>query len=313
MKNFRSFLAITLIASLLFGSFPFPHVNVFAAAVPINIYADNYTGGNLTFRWDKPTGARSFCITYHTPQSGVQVISSNNDVNTYTLSALENDYIYDIRVEVFNDVNLGGSKIGEGLLYFLPRISFYVSRITQTRQAVPGGGYEIGDKPRLNLRWVMPKVWNGDLGEFRYADEQTTVNHIKNNLNSVYNYGLDVTSLNFKINISSSLSTLNSGSTQSAIIIDYGTPNYTAYVSGNQAVTSKITNPDANGFMGFELIGRKDMDTALPAAEEFGLPDGDILPGTVYYMNIKLAFKNDGGDTKYAVTVGKPSDLNGSL
>jgi len=30
-------------------------------------------------------------------------------------------------------------------------------------------------------------------------------------------------------------------------------------------------------------------------------------------MNIKPAFYNDAGETKYAVTVGKPSDMNGSI
>lgn len=312
MKKSRSILALIITAGLLIVSMQLPQSSVFAAAVPINVYVDNYIGGSLTMHWDKPVGAKSFLITYHTPQGIVESISSNDDVNIYTITGLVNDYIYDIRVEIFNDVDIMGSKIGEGLLYFLPRISFYASRGAQTRSAVPGGGYEIGDKPRLSLRWVMPKVWNGNSGQVSYANESTAVDYMKDSLNGVYSYGLDTTSLNFKINISSSLSTLNSGSSQSAIIIDFANPGYTAYVSGNQTVTSSVSGPDANGFMSFDLIGRKDMDTPLPPAEEFGLPDGDVIPGTVYYMNVKLAFKNDADDTKYAATIGKPSDLNGS-
>ncbi|NLD49562.1 MAG: ferrous iron transporter A [Clostridiaceae bacterium] len=313
MRASKRLLATLLVLNLILGYMTFTLQDVYAAISPINIYIKNLTDGSLTFGWDRPNSAKSFRISYHTPQSGLQTIVSNEDINTYTLEEMQNDYIYDIRVEVFNNTDLGGTKIAEGLVYFLPGITFYADGAEQEREALPGGGYEIGEKPRLNIKWVMPKVWNEALGEFRYASGADSISIISNGLNSVYNNNVEITSLNFKINISSSFSTLNSGSNQSSINVDYNNSEYKAHVSGNPAVTSRISGPDANGYMYFDLIGRKDLNTPLPAAEEYGLPDGDILPGSVYYMNIKLAYKNDAGDSKYAVTVGKPSDLNGSL
>jgi len=91
-------------------------------------------------------GAKSFRISYHTPEGLSQSISSNDSVNTYTITGLESDFIYDIRVELFNNLDATGSVIAEGLLFFLPRITFFASRVEQTRTAIPGGGYEIGDK-----------------------------------------------------------------------------------------------------------------------------------------------------------------------
>ncbi len=313
MKAFKKLLVITLIASMLSGFFPYTLQNVFAVATPVNVYIDSFSYGKLKFHWDKPIGAKSFRISYHTPQNSLESEISNEDTNTHLIEGLENDYIYDIRVEMYNDLDAGGSKIAEGIIYFLPRISFYASRVEQERKPIPGGGYETGDEPRLSLKWTMPRVWNQTSGEVAFANEANSIDTIKNSLNSVYNNGLDITSLNFKINISSSISTLNSGSSQSSISVDFGDDGYKAYVSGNQETTSGVAGPDANRFMSFDLIGRKDISMPLPATEEFGLPDGDIIPGTVYYMNIKLAFNNDSGDTKYAVTVGKPSDLNGSV
>jgi len=80
----------------------------------------------------------------------------------------------------------------------------------------------------------MPKVWNGS----SVVDASTlgAVNYIKNSLNGLYNNGLDITSLNFRINISTSAATLNSGSSQSALIIEYTGSGYTAHVSGAEDV-----------------------------------------------------------------------------
>jgi len=100
--------------------------------------------------------------------------------------------------------------------------------VEQTRTAIPGGGYEIGDKPRLNLKWGSSVVDASTLG---------AVNYIKNSLNGLYNNGLDITSLNFRINISTSAATLNSGSSQSALIIEYTGSGYTAHVFLTETVT----------------------------------------------------------------------------
>jgi len=50
-------------------------------------------------------GAKSFRISYHTPEGLSQSISSNDSVNTYTITGLESDFIYDIRVELFNNLD----------------------------------------------------------------------------------------------------------------------------------------------------------------------------------------------------------------
>ena len=87
--------------------------------------------------------------------------------------------------------------------------------------------------------------------------------------------------------------------------------NYEAHVSGNSAVTASVS--DLDGFLSFDILGKKDEFASLPVTAEANvLPDGDILPGTVYYMNIKLDFRNSSGETKFAVYTGKPG-FNGSL
>ncbi len=310
MKSLKNLLAVVLIVALISGPLPLFQQSVMAAVIPVNIYVDSYSNGILTIHWDKMLGEKSFLISYHTPDGSEQTIQSNSVENTCTISGLMNDYIYDIRVRIYSDNDLGGNLIGEGLMYYLPRVSFYASRAEQTRVAIEGGGYEIGNIPRLNLKWSMPKVWDGD--QFSYAHEEAAMNYVKDNLLAVYKNVIDVSTLNFRINLSSSLSTLNSGSSQSSVLVNYAGTGYTAHVAGNQATTSKVFGPDENGLLSVDLIGRKDVTTSLPVPEEYGLPDGDILPGTVYYMNIKLSYQNNDGISKYVTTVGDPDDLNGS-
>lgn len=210
MKRFKKVLAMAITVCMLNVFLPISQLSVFAATVAVNIYVDDFSNGDLKIRWDNVSGAKSFRISYHTPAGVEETIESNDSVNTYTITGLENDFIYDIRVELFNNPDTLGSVIGEGLLFFLPRITFTSSRAEQTRTALPGGGFEIGDKPRLNLKWMMPKVWNG--GGVANAGEPGAVTYIKNSLNSVYGNGLDITSLNFRINISTNAGNLNSGS-----------------------------------------------------------------------------------------------------
>jgi len=94
----------------------------------------------------------------------------------------------------------------------------------------------------------------------------------------LYNNGLDITSLNFRINISTSAATLNSGSSQSALIIEYTGSGYTAHVSGAEDVKVPVLGPDGNGYLSFDIIGRKDENTPIPPAEANGLPDGTYFP-----------------------------------
>ena len=101
MKQFTRVLAVAVTVCLLNVILPFSQLNVFAASIPINVYVDDFSDGDLKIRWDSVMGAKSFRISYHTPEGLSQSISSNDSVNTYTITGLESDFIYDIRVELF--------------------------------------------------------------------------------------------------------------------------------------------------------------------------------------------------------------------
>ena len=316
MRKTKKLLVATLILSLLLANLIFFQTSTIHAATAINISVEDYSEGVLTIRWIRPSGTNSFKITYHTPSGDTKTIESNEgSVNTCEISGVQSDFIYDIKVEFYNggfdeSSNQSGEKIGEGLLYFLPRISFYASHAEQEKEEIPGGGYQIGHKPRLNLEWAMPKVWGG--GTVIEANNPTAIEFIKSNLNEVYNNNLNIDSLDFKINISTDSSNLDSGPSQASVNINYRDSDYKAYVSGNESVISSVKESSVPGFLNFDIIGRKDLTAPIPEAEEFVLPHKDILPGTVYYMNVKLEFKDGEGNTKPVVSVGKPSDFNGS-
>jgi len=310
MKILKRTVTILVIAALLIGYIPIFQNNVWAATIPVDINVESYTNGELTLRWNV-AGATSYSISYHMPDGTPQNITGNG--NTFTISNLENDYIYDFKVDVYS----GGNLIGEGLLYYLPRVTFYATQGEQTRVPIDGGGYEIGNTPKLKLKWIMPKVWIEDsgVGKIEYVNENKALSYVNMNYSNIYGTDLELSKLNFKINISSNASTLNSGASQSAVNIIYdGNSKYTAHVSGNQNIQAEVLGPDADGYMSLDLVGRKDTNTSLPTSglKVNELPHGDILPGTVYYMNIKLSYQDKNGNDKYVTTVGAPDDLNGS-
>lgn len=311
MKKSGKILSIFIAIELLL--LPLLQMNVFAAAVlPIDISVVNYTPEDgLTISWKNPAGAQSCKITYHKPNESEETVVLAA-VGSYTLTGLQNNFIYDICIEAFSEAGGTGELIGKGFLFFLPRISFYVDRVAQTKTAIPGGGFEIGNEPRLNLKWAMPKIWDGDA--VVNADTIEAINYLNSSLYDAYGNELNIASLNFKINISTNYSLLNSGSTNAAVLVESKPEGFRAHVSGNSAITASVSDPDSNGFMSFDLLGKKDEFASLPETTEANvLPDGDILPGTVYYMNIKLDFKNSEGETKFAVYSGKPEDFNGSI
>ncbi|PQQ65919.1 fibronectin type III domain-containing protein [Acetivibrio saccincola] len=319
MKNTMKLPVAIIILSLLLVNSVLFKMNIVHAAEAVNIYVEDYSDGVLTIRWIRPSGTNSFKITYHTPSGTEETIESNEgNVNTYKIEGLQNDFIYDIKVEFYNgefdeSSNQSGEIIGEGLLYFLPRISFYASRANQEKEEIPGGGYQIGHKPRLNLEWAMPKVWTS--GGVKKANESDAINSIKNNLSQIYGGDLNISSLDFKINISTDSSNLNSGPSQASVNINYD-GGYTAHVAGNEDDTLNVEDSGKPDFLNFDIIGRSDLTAPLPKVgepeAEGALPHKDILPGTVYYMNIKPEFKDSNGNTKSVISVGKPSDFNGS-
>ena len=324
MNRIRKTIAVILAAVLTYGLLSGFSCTVFAAVTPVNITIDNYEAGTLDFHWTQLPGIKAAVVTYYKPD-----IANNGELQTVTLKQLENsssitglspDYIYDINIALYDTVDeFGepvGNSIGRGLLYYLPLITFIAAAATQPYVDLPSGGREIGDKPRLQLRWKMPRVWYSDTGKFELANEADVLLHMENALIGVYDDGRQLTSLNFRINISTDVTTLNSGSTQASLLINQAVPDYTANVSGN-ATTAIVSVPDANDFMSFVLWGRSNINAVVPARtlpeDNNVLPDADILPGTVYFMNVKPIFKNSSGVNVNAITSGNPEDLNGSI
>ncbi len=306
---FRKIVTFFIIISLLFVNVPGLLTPVNAADNTVNLYISDYRAGTLTFGWDPVLYAKSVQVTWHDPQVGLQdPVIVNQTENTYQITDLQNDYIYDIKVEIFDGENATGKKLSEGFIYFCPAISFYSTPGKQDYVELAGGGRESGSSPRLNLKWAKPKVWNGT--NFAYIDE--SLEYMESQINSVYNDNRELSSFGFRINISSDIRTLNSGSLQQSILVEPQDSDYFACVSGTPDITSKVRESDADGYMSLELIGRADENSSLPQALEYELPDPDIFPGTVYYMNIKPIFKNSVGDNVNAFTLGVPSQMNGS-
>ncbi len=313
MCKLRKIISIILVLSIIFSFIPnFPN-NTYAATIATNIHIDSYSNGTLTFHWDPVAGSQAVQVTYHTPPNITEsVVSAADPNNTYTITGLQSDYIYDIGVNVYDDANAIGNLIGQGFAYFLPNVTFYSSKVLQQCEAISGGGYEIGTVPVLDIKWKMPKVWLSDSNSFEYVNTPIVNTAMQNNINNVYNSGVDISNINFKINISNDSANIASSSSLSSISIEQQDSNYIASVSNNPATFVSVHNINASGFLDFNLIGRQDLNTAVPEANDFLLPDGDILPGTVYFMSMKLIFKNSSDVSVPIISVGDPSNLNSS-
>jgi hypothetical protein len=320
MTAYKKKLSLLLAVSIILCYIP-QFMQVVHGASPVTLTAYAYNSGTLTLRWPSLAGTSSVKVLYHQPLlTGPVEIISNQSTNTIDISGLQDNIIYDIYLEVYSGQNCSGSLLSNGLIYFCPRITFYSKILEQNRKVVPGGGFETGVYPGLNLRWAMPKVWvpatipeDPTNGSFQYVNNSGALATIQNKINSIYNDGREISSFNFRINISTDFSTLNSGSSHSSLLINQAGPEYTVNVSGN-ATEAKVYSIDSDGYMNFDLIGRMDSSAEMPEpANQYQLPDGEILPGTVYYMNIKPVTKNSAGNLVNAVTVGAYTSQNGSI
>ncbi|KNY30364.1 S-layer homology domain-containing protein [Pseudobacteroides cellulosolvens] len=317
MKSVRKLLAVFLTIIIAIGNFPVSQKVVNAAASTFYLTAYAFDSEKLTLRWPALAGAQSVKVVYHTPTEPVEIkeINSNQITNTIDVPGLLDNIVYDIRLEVYGSSGCTGPVIGRGLLYFCPNISFSAKVLEQTRKAVLGGGYEIGVNPALNLKWTIPKVWVSATSTFEYINEPEAMAEIQQKINSFYNDTREFTTFNFRINISTDYNSLNSGSAQSAILVNQVAPadsSYKASVSGSSA-EADVNAMDEAGSVNFDLIGRASSSSELPAAQaSYQLPDADLLPGTVYYMNIKPIVKNSSGTTVNAITVGAAITQNGS-
>lgn len=321
MKGIKRAAAILLLVTFTYSLLSVYPPLVHAATAPVNIYVDKYEAGKLDFHWDAVAGTTSVVITYHVPVAGssaadIQTVTLSQTTNTASISGLKTDYIYDIDVKLYDQAPSGLiDPIGHGLLYYIPKITFYAAAGDQSYEEVAGGGRETGGKPNLQLKWIMPRAYSTS-GIYEEANNSTVLTEMQNELNSVYNDGRTISSLNFRVNISSDFTKLNSGSSQAAVLIEQNGTGYKASVSGG-STTVDVLNSEFPGYMSLQLWGRSDPAANLPdASDGLGagdLPHADIYPGSVYYMNIKPVFKNSAGANVNAISVGNPADQNGSM
>jgi len=342
VMRLRKIVAVILTAVLINSFFGNCFTFVFAAGeTPVNIIVDSFENGTLKFHWNQPAGAKAAVISYHRPiendKAELVVQDAVLNDNKGTITGLLADYIYDITVTVYGNVDIdnkpSGSPIGRGILFYLPSITFNAEAVGQEAEKISeSGGYQIGHKPGLKLSWKEPKSFydpdhNTNSSEYPVTDPDSSNNvfikastpqalsYMESLLNIVYKQNKDLSSLDYLINISTHLNLLNAGSDQTSLLVEQQAGGgYKAFLSGKPGVSADVTAPDGFGFVSFQLLGRADETSQIETpADPHILPDEDILPGTVYYMNIKPIFKNSGGASEYAVTVGKPSDLNGSM
>lgn len=319
MIRFKRVVAAVLALFLIYVLFAGITVN--AAVLPVSIYVDGYSSGTLDFHWDSLSGVQSVEISYHyvddIGDTGLKTAVLDQTSNEAAITDLKKDFIYDISLKLYSQTGGGGELLGRGLLYYLPGITFFAVAVPPepAYTDISGGGRESGDKPELRLRWMEPEVFSGT--GFQYASQALV--YMEAQLNNIYSDGRELEFLNYRVNISSDLTRLNGGSSQAAIIINNnGNGTYKAFVSTSDPtpdVTCAVNGKDANGYYSFSLAGRKDTTADAPDADANDdlLPDSDILPGTVYYMNIKPVFSDSGGNPVNALTSGNPEDQNGSM
>jgi len=304
MKLFKRVLAFFIILCILTGMVPDILGQVFAAPVPVEVMISNYADGTLTINWGLIPGAKKVTLSSSTPG----ITFSNIGLSSATAGGLSNNVVYDIKVDIFSD-DAGTVKIGEGLVYYIPRIIFKAEIMDQNYVDIPSGGREIGTQPKIKLKWDMPVVWDGDSYEYICDELQT----MQSKLKSIYSNTKDLAAMNFSINISTDVNYLNGDSDISSVIVSFDGSGYKARVSGNDNVTSDVAFDRQTGEMSFILAGVAEKGVELPQTDGINLPHGEILPGTVYYMNIKPIFLSTDGSTAGIVRVGNPADQNGSM
>ncbi len=327
MKLFRKILSIFLSAVIIMGLAPNLIQQVFAAPVAVNIFVDSYVAGSgkLTMKWfqsDIQAAAASANVTYHyidssgTPQSKTVTAADFAKTASKTTASITdsfaNDVIYDLKVSIFDSSN---NVVGKGMLYFIPKITFRSEIQAQEAEvASSAGGYEIGTKPVLKLKWNKPVVWNGT--SFQNAEE--TLAFMQSQLNSFYGSSYDISTLDYLVSVES----------QASVQVNYESGQYKAKVENSDDSTKRaVETSNAGKSLDFYLLGRKDSSTMIPTTDgaiqstlpsalrsvkDYVLPHGGILPGTVYNMSIKPIFKKTDGSNIYVVSVGDPTAQNDS-
>ncbi|HHW32074.1 MAG TPA: fibronectin type III domain-containing protein [Clostridiaceae bacterium] len=318
MRQIKRVIAILTLIFFLTVAYSGTLVPVWGAPNPVNITVDSYNQGELKIRWNSIPGARSVTIEYHEPDENNQAVLNSftlvQSTNSATITNLRNNYIYDIAVKVFDNPSGNGTPIGQGILYFIPDIDFYSEQVEQAYTPLQGGGREIGDKPRLRLKWAIPMVYNGLTGSFTEAHAPEALAYMQSRINNVYGTNTQLSTLNYRINISTDFTKLNAGSAQSSVLVNYSETGYNAVLPGkeNDAAEVKRIAQNNQDYLTFVLLGKSSPEDTITETGQYELPDNDILPGTVYYMNIKPIIKDDQGTQVGGIVLGSPEDLNGS-
>ena len=289
--------ALLIFISMFFSILPFDSaLKSFALIDTVQIYVDNYSSETLFLRWDPVPGIKSARLTFHDPFASdvtvpKQVVISDESGLSFanqrmTVNNIRTDYIYDLKIELFETSAPIGLPRAHGFLYFLPGVSFTAAFVNEpvdestTPPYDPKGGREIGKNPMLSLKWRVPQVYNGS----SFVEAKNALNVMRSELQSIYGVDRDITALDYRINISTNSTDM---SMIDAVLVDGSTNK--ARVSGS-AHTADIDTSEA-GFMKINILGRASSTSPEPATSGYTLGHKEIYPGTVYYMNIQTVFK----------------------
>lgn len=321
-RKSKGILSFILILSMLIGLAPIMERT--AAAAPENnigvvSYRYNQSSGRyeLVITWNGQKSAKTLKIEYRTPENPsvpvvkediavqeVESLSSSVSKFNAVIDAgdFKDDYVYGLDIKILDNLK---KETGSGFLYFTPKITFGSSRVEQELEP---GVHETGTKPELKLSWKVPKIWYG--GSFVDISSTGVFDEMKGRLGLAE----DITSLDYRINISTKAQALDSGADLAPVMVTKDTDGYKASSLGKSTGVA-----EASGTLHFNLRGRKDLkDTSLDSNDDVKDPAKSILaheqvlPGTVYFMNIKPVFTTSAG-IQNIVTVGDPSKYNGSM
>lgn len=291
MIKTRKLLSLVIIACMMCSMVPGLFGSVFAAAVPVTIKIDSYSSGTLKLSWSNNIpGVDAVNLIYNVPSNLDSSVAIPMDVplgasaTSAEISGLRNDFVYDFDVQFTSS----GVVVGEGFLYFIPGITFSVNAVNETVvDSNPNydppysstGGREIGTKPKLRLKWNMPRVNVNST----FVNVQDSYLYMQEQINHVYGEGRVLSPLKYRINISSNASDM---SLTDAVIID--TSDEMAHVSGSESDTVQVAK--SGDYMMLDLLGRASKTDSLPETGNGVLGHSEILPGTVYYMTIQMVF-----------------------
>lgn len=311
----KRILSLLLILSILIGFAPMLEKPVRAAgSAGVSVLSYRYNAGNskyeLTVTWNGAKSTKSVSVEYVKPETAPsttvqsvyaqEVESINMSLSRFTAvidaSSFKDDYIYGLDMKMLDSSN---AQVDTGFLYFMTKMSFYSSRVEQQVT-----GYETGTKPELQLKWNIPKVYDGT----SYVNVDAALGLMKSKLGLSEN----ITALDYRLNISTKAQALDSGADITPVMVSKNSGAYKAQALGKEAT---IVNDASNTTMSFNVRGRKDLqDNSLNTTtlDSHILAHEQILPGTVYFMNIKPVFVTSTG-VPGIVTVGDPSRYNGSM